>query len=274
MNKHWFTTCLLAFPVFAMAENTSPWLPIPGEVALTLNSSTKSGDDAYFGGKKDSLGGSFDQINYNVIVGYGLNDSVAVDATVSYAKIESGDLEEKAFADSTIGLSWRVLDEYASAETIPTITLRAGVIVAGDYDGEKSTSIGKAENGYQLSVIAGRKLNPQWSVVAELGYEYRAGDVPEASFAQASVSFSPLNSLGLTLGYSSKKYGGDLNLRGPGFTTARYQEVNEERDLVKFNVGYAFAANQGIALSFSTLVEGRNTVNDDQNLGLSYTYAF
>ncbi len=100
-----------------------------------------------------------------------------------------------------------------------------------------------------------------------------AGDVPEATFYNVTANFNPSTKLGLSLGYSNKAYGGDLDIGGPGFTPDRFQEVNEERELIKFNLGYAFAPNQGVAFTYGTLVDGRNTVADDDILALTYTLA-
>jgi hypothetical protein len=55
---------------------------------------------------------------------------------------------------------------------------------------------------------------------------------------------------------------------------ARFQEVRAERGVAKLGVGFAFAANQGVALNFARAVNGRNTVNDDQVIGVSYTLGF
>jgi len=46
------------------------------------------------------------------------------------------------------------------------------------------------------------------------------------------------------------------------------------RGLAKFSIGYAFAGNQGVALNLARTTSGRDTVKDDQAVGLSYTLAF
>ena len=76
------------------------------------------------------------------------------------------------------------------------------------------------------------------------------------------------------MGYSSSKFGGSLDIGGPGFSPARFQQVREERGVVKFGLGYAFAGNQGLALNVAKTTSGRNTVKDDQVVGLSYAFAF
>ena len=42
-------TSVLALPLVAVAEGSSPWLPIPGQLSLTLYQTEQSGNSAYIG---------------------------------------------------------------------------------------------------------------------------------------------------------------------------------------------------------------------------------
>ena len=99
-------------------------------------------------------------------------------------------------------------------------------------------------------------------------------NVPQATFVEVGLRYQVLPKLSLGGGYSNKKFGGNLDIGGPGFTPARFQQVREERGVVKLSLGYAIAGNQGIALNYAKLTSGRNTVRDDQIIGVSYTYGF
>ncbi len=282
MNKLiWLSPFVIALPTIAAAENTSPWLPIPGETSVTLNYSQQEGDNAYIGDQElsatDITGGaadSFDRNDTAVILSYGISDNLALDAIIGYGEVEAGAADnDSGFTDSSIGVSWRLLDEFATANNIPTLTLHGAAIIKGNYEGDRLAALGKAEHGLQVSAIIGKQFHPQWSASAELGYEYRQGNVPEASFYNVTANFSPTSALGISVGYSNKAYGGDLDIGGPGFSPDRFQEVNEERELVKVNVGYAFAPNQGVAFTYGTLADGRNTVADDDIIAVTYTLA-
>ncbi len=278
----WLLPTILTLPSLASAEGSSPWLPIPGETSVTINVTQQQGDDAYIGDEELSAsaitgGGasSFDRNDTAFLINYGITESLAIDALVGYGNVEAGSADEDSgFTDSSIGLSWRILDEFASASQIPTITLRGAAIIKGNYEGDRLAALGKAENGFQTSIILGKQLANQWGISTELGYEYRSGDVPEASFFNLTAYYNPTNTLGLSLGYSNKEYGGDLDIGGPGFTPDRFQEVNEKRELLKFSLGYGLAPNQGVAFTLATLIDGRNTVADDEIAGLTYTLAF
>ena len=274
------TVAALTVPAHAFAEGTSPWLPIPGELSLTLNYSEQSGDDAYIGDQEIPLsaitGGGASEYERNttiLLASYGISDALAVDVVVGYGDVEIGDAEsDSGITDSIIGLSWRVVDEYV-ATSWPTVTLHGAAIINGDYDGGRLAALGNDSSGFELSVLAGKQITDTVSLSAEIGHQNRSGDVPDAHFVHLGANFQIADKWGLNIGYAVKKYSGDLDIGGPGFSPSRFQEINAERELVKFGIGYAISANQGIALNFATILDGRNTVKDDKIIGISYTYS-
>ena len=99
--------------------------------------------------------------------------------------------------------------------------------------------------------------------------------MPNATFYEVGARYRFAPSWSASLAYGAKKYSGNLNIGGPGFSPARFQEVRAERELIKLGLGYAFASNQGLALNYAKVQSGgRNTVKDDPIIGLSYTVAF
>jgi hypothetical protein len=98
--------------------------------------------------------------------------------------------------------------------------------------------------------------------------------VPTARFFEVGARYRLAPQWSASLGYSNKKYGGSLDIGGPGFTPDRFQDVRAERGVIKLGAGYALAGNQGVALNLARVVSGRNTVKDDQVIGLSYTFAY
>lgn len=271
---------LLSIANLGFAENTSPWLPIPGQLSLTVNVTDQTGDNAYIGDnelKADTITGgaanSFDRMDTSVLLQYGVNDNLAIDALLGYGESEAGAADEDAgFTDAILGVSWRLVDEFLTLNNLPTITLRGAVIFAGDYDGNRLAGLGKGENGFQAAVVVGKQFTEKFSASAELGYEERTGDVPEANYYSLIGHYQASSQINLSLGYSSKDYDSDLDIGGPGFNPGRFQEVNEEREMATFNIGWAAAAKHGVALSYSTLLDGRNTVADDDIIALTYTF--
>ena len=114
------TACRLEAALLALAESDSPWLPIPGQFSLGVNHTEQSGVDAYIGATQLPLsaitgGGAsnYKRATTSLRVDYGLSDSLAFDAAIGYAKVKVGAADsDSGMTDSTLGMRWRVLDEY------------------------------------------------------------------------------------------------------------------------------------------------------------------
>jgi hypothetical protein len=279
--KNLLTAAAILLPVAAFAEGASPWLPIPGQFSLGVNYTDQSGDSAYIGGTKlplsaITMGGAskYKRSTTQLRFGYGISDSLAIDATIGYGKVRVGAADnDKGVTDSVVGLSWRVLDEYEQPG-LPTVTLRGAGIFKGNYDGARLAALGNDQNGVELSALIGKEVISGLALWAELGVQNRSGAVPNAKFIEVGARYRFAPGWSASVGYSDKKYGGDLDIGGAGFSPARFQEVRAERGVAKLGVGYAFAGNQGVALNLAKALSGRNTVKDDRIVGLSYTFAF
>jgi hypothetical protein len=279
--KSLLTAAAILLPAAAFAEGASPWLPIPGQFSLGVNYTDQSGDSAYIGSTKlplsaITMGGAskYKRATTQVRFGYGISDSLAIDATIGYGKVRVGAADnDKGVTDSVVGLSWRVLDEY-ERPGLPTVTLRGAGIFKGNYDGARLAALGNDQNGIELSALIGKEVISGLALWAELGVQDRAGAVPNARFIEVGARYRFAPGWSASVGYSDKKYGGDLDIGGAGFSPARFQEVRAERGVAKLGVGYAFAGNQGVALNLAKALSGRNTVKDDRIVGLSYTFAF
>ena len=275
------TVAAMAVPLSALAEGDSPWLPIPGQFSLSVNHTAQSGDNAWIGSTKLPLsaitgGGAskYQRSATQLRLGYGLADAVSLDATLGYGKVKVGAADnDSGQLDSVIGANWRVLDEF-ERPGLPTLTLRGAAIIKGGYDGARLAALGNNQNGIEVAVILGKQLTSALGLWAELGTQHRSGSVPNATFYELGARYRFGPQWSASLGYSDKKYGGDLDIGGAGFSPSRFQEVRAERGVAKLGIGYAIAGNQGLGLTLAKTVSGRNTVKDDQIVGLSYTYAF
>ena len=272
---------IVTLPLTALAEGDSPWLPIPGDLAVTINYTKQSGDDAYLGSTKVPIsaitGGAaskFERSTTTLRLDYGISDALSLDATLGYGRVRVGSADnDSGRVDSVIGLNWRVVDEFAMPGS-PTVTLRAAAIINGSYEGARLASLGNNESGYELAALLGKQLTSTFGVWAEAGVQNRSGAVPNAKFWELGARYRFAPNWSASLGYARKDYSGDLDIGGAGFTPARFQEVSAERAVAKLAIGYAISGNQGVALTLAKLVNGRNTVNDDQIIGFSYTHAF
>jgi Protein of unknown function (DUF1302) len=272
---------LVFSPQAARAEGGSPWLPIPGQVSLGVFDVEQSGSDAYIGNKKLPISGitggaatKYKRGTFGLRVDYGISDSLAFDATLAQTSVKVGGADSSSgLGDTTLGLRWRVVDEYETPSR-PTVTLRAGAIIKGNYDGAKLAAIGKAANGIDVSAIIGKEVGKGISLWGELGFQKRDASVPTATYFEIGSRWRFAPKWNASLAYSDKKFGGSLDIGGAGFTPARFQQVREERSVIKLGLGYAIGSNQTLAVNFAKLVGGRNTVQDDNILGLGYSYSF
>lgn len=272
---------LVGLATSASAQSNSPWLPIPGSGSISLNFVDQSGDSAYIGDRDIAVsaitGGAateYKRTSYGLKLGYGISDSLAIDASIGRAKVKVGAADNDSGAiDSVIGINWRVVDEY-EIRSAPTVTLRGAAIINGSYNGAKLAALGKDADGYELSVLLGRQFTSAIRAWGGIGIEKRGNDVPQATFFDLNAGYSLTPALSFSVGYTNKKYAGNLNIGGPGFSPAAFQRVNEVRETVRLGASYAVAGNQTVALSLGKILDGKNTVKDDRILGLSYTYAF
>lgn len=269
-----------ALPLAAVAEGTSPWLPAPGQLTLGLGYTKQNADTTYIGTQKLSVseitGGVSDEYivdTTSVQLNYGISDSLSLDAVMSYAEVDAGATDSSnGLADSVIGIQWRVTDEYFNLG-LPSIALRAAAIISGDYESNRFAAIGKAANGVELAVIAGKQLSPIFSMWGEVGYQNRDSSVPDATYFNVNAGISFTSTLSGSVGFSRKKYGGDLDISDPEFT-GEFAETREERYVIKLGLNYAFAENQGLSFNLGKSTAGRNGVKDDRILSVAYSYGF
>ncbi len=268
-------------PAVAAAQSISPWLPIPGSTTVSAGYVGQSADSAYVGDTNLPVAGitggaatKYNRSSFGVNVVYGIADSLSVDGTISRGTVKVGAADNSSgLQDSIIGLNWRVLDEYEKRNA-PTITVRFTGIIGGNYDGAKLAALGKDSSGFGIAAIVGRQFTPVVRAWGSVGYEKRGDSVPAAVSVDVNVGLKPISALDITAGYVSKKYSGSLDIGGPGFSPAAFQQVKEERQLVKLGASYAIAKNQSISASFAKVIDGRNTVNDDRILGVNYSIGF
>ncbi len=267
-------------PFSAIAEGTSPWLPAPGQFTLGINHTQQTAKESIIGDKELSVWAitgaaeEYKSTTNTVQFTYGLLDSLSFDLAAGQAKVEVGSADSSSGRiDTVIGGNWRVLDEYISSG-VPTLTLRAAAILKGNYEGARLAGLGKAANGLEVAAIVGKQISPMFSLWGEIGVQNRDNSVPNATFYDINAGLAFTRELSASIGVSNKKYSGDLDIGGAGFSPSRFPEVKEERSLIKLGLNYSFAENQGLSLNFAKITAGRNTVKDDRIISISYAYGF
>ena len=266
----------------------SPWLPAPlaGDVAVSYTYQTA--DEFYFGKTKRPTPGpnSEDLVQKTVWVDgtYGLLDSVALDVRLGFAEsdfeVEGGHpaVRKESYsglADVHLGVTWRLLDEVLSNYALmPSVALRAGGIIAGDYQTGYINSLGDGGDGFEVSALAGKFFADRFAVSGEFGYRNRNNDVPDNLFLRLSAGVALWNRLGLSVNYERVDTPWtSFDIGDPGFSPDRFPEVREEMELIGAGVNCAVSDRVNLVFTYASVIAGRNTADSDVfSVSLGYSF--
>jgi hypothetical protein len=263
------------------AQAVTAWLPEAGTGSLDASFVGSSYDTFILTGPTlDSpLGGSVDQYSIRVGATFGLTSRLALDVNTGFAWVQDDGftgLKDEALDDSRIGLTYALTQEDGM---IPALAVRAGGIIAGTYDVGQPYSIGDGANGGEVSLLWGKSLGDSgFSILGDVGYRWRGDDVPEDFFFSAGVAknifLSGGDSINLYAGYRSIAGQSGGNIGGPGFGTLfGFPQVREEVQGIDFALGYTDKGGRSYTLSYSQVIEGRNTA-ETKALALSVNIPF
>lgn len=289
-------TLAIFFFTAAPARAGSPWLPAPGSGNIGLSYTYQTADEYHRKTSPTSsvktvpLPSDLQQHTVMVDVNYGLLESVALDVRLGYAESyfqRHGSLREKSpsgLGDVNFGLTYRLLDEtIAENELLPSLAVRAGAIIAGDYETGSINSLGDGGEGFEISGLAGKFFADRFALSSEFGYRYRNKDIPDNLFLRLSGGVLLWNRVGLSLNYERiDTPWGSLDI-GPGeppgvFSPARFPEVKEEIELLGGSLSVSVTDQINLSLAYATAIAGRNTAASDVfsvSLGYSFdTYNF
>ena len=172
---------LLALPIIAQAQN-AVWLPAPGSGSLSLSYLSQDADRFYIGSSLMALPFGTIKLNTTTLAGqYALADGIAVDAKLPYARRTSGIGSDSGMADARVGVTWRFLDEF-ERRSAPSVAVRVGAIIAGNYQTQRPDSIGDGASGYEVSLLVGRYITSSFGLRGELGIRDRNKGVPNETF--------------------------------------------------------------------------------------------
>lgn len=256
------TVGLFAFSTLAQAEN-AVWLPAPGSGTLALSYVSQSADRFYIGPSLMSLPfGVIKQKTTTLSGQYSIIDGLAVDAQLPFARRSSGLGSDSGTGDGRLGVTWRFVDEFEQ-KNAPTVAVRVGAIFAGNYQTQRPDSIGDGASGYELSLLVGKYITQSFGLHGELGLRDRNRGVPNDTFVSVGADYRITPALVASVGYLNSRKSGGLDIGGPGFTPARFQQVAEKRGVVSAGIGYAVTPRVAVSLNFGKVTSGRNTSKSD-----------
>ena len=190
--------------------------------------------------------------------------------------------------DSNIAVTWRIVDELIS--DAPSIAIRVGAILAGNYDTGYINSLGDGGNGVEASLLVGRFWDAA-GVSAEVGYRNRTStevnpmavgagmatgeqvDIPEDLFFNLGL-FVPTGAR-VTIGVDYRMVNAlsGIDIGGPGFSPSRFPGLEEDSHIVGGRVIANVTEYVSVSGFFGQVAAGRNTANS-RIFGIGLSYGF
>lgn len=268
---------MLSFTQAAFANDISPWIPAEGSGEAEISYTRQKADELYAGSALAPLPRDLTQDNVSLSLSYGISQRLAADVKVGYAK--SSFLVDPALApqggldgltDVHVGLRYRLLDETEGAPF--TATLGAAAIIDGGYTTGALPAIGDGGSGGQVALAIGRSLGPL-SLSSDIGYRTRSNNVPDEVFGAINASLSPLPGFSFYGGLSFQDSTSGIDIGGPGFTPARFPEVEEDYKLWSLGASALLTDKLSANLGYGRKFDGRNTARSDfLRIGLGYSF--
>ncbi|MDY6992085.1 MAG: hypothetical protein SVR94_05690 [Pseudomonadota bacterium] len=277
------TFSLLCFWSFNSFAQASPWLPEPETGSLSLTYVFQTADKFYRAERRRPTPGNGEDLNQHTLwlnAHYGFNDRLAFDLRTGYAQsdfitgpgIPTIDDSFNGLADSNIGVTWRVIDEFIAEGPLPSVALRAAAIIEGDYDTGYINSIGDGGSGVEGSIIVGKLLGNTVGLLGELGYRSRSNDIPEEVFVHLS-GYYMIQHWTASIQYQQTNATSGLDIGGPGFSPSRFPELEEDKEMVGLGLSYDINYDFNVGFNLLTTVNGRNT-DDSHAVAVTVGYSF
>jgi hypothetical protein len=264
----------------------SPWLPAHGEVLATPGFTFQTFDEFWVGTTKVGPLKANDENQEQYVgflnVDYGLFAGLAVDLTVGYGGTSSTDTfggrSDEGFIDTSLGSRLRLVDEHGDVPAwAPTLTLRGGVIIPGDYDENTPFSLGDGAWGAEMQLLAGKAFGDSgFGLFGHVGYRTRQHPAPD-DFLSLVGAYQQLHGFTLSAAYRHVASVEGLDIGGPGFNPAdprtgfpALKEINQQAEVT---LAYSDRGGRQYAVLAAFTLDGRNT-GDKLILGATITLPF
>jgi len=263
----------------AWAGDISPWTPVAGSVEAEVAISRQQADQFYAGTALGDIptGAELEQDAVTLTASYGITERLSADLEIGYANSKfpvvpglAPNGGSSGLTDVMLGLRFKVLDELSGAPL--TATLGAAAIIAGGYPTGALSAIGDGGSGGQIALALGKQIGP-FSLSTDIGYRTRSNNVPDDLFGSVQASFAVTNSISLYGGLAFVDSKGNLDIGGPGFSPARFPEVEEDYKLWTVGASAAVTGSASVSLTYGEKFDGRNTAQSNViRLGVGYAF--
>ncbi len=277
ISKLLLSTIALTFAPAAFANDISPWTPAAGSGDVEIAYTLQEADDFNPGEARAALPGKLSQDSVLLSLSYGITQRLTADVKIGYAKtrfltdpVLSPDGGLDGLNDVFVGLRYKVLDE---AEGAPfTATLGIGGIIDGGYTTGALSAIGDGGSGGQAAVAVGRSIGPV-SLSGSIGYRTRSNNIPDEVFGALNASISPVSGVSLYGGVSFTNSTSGIDIGGPGFSPARFPEVEEDYKIWSLGASASLSDDLSANIGYGKKFDGRNTARSEFfRVGLGYSF--
>ena len=248
----------------------SPWLPDPETGSITISYVSQNATELYRASKKMTLADDLRQETVSVQGTYGLSDEFAMDLRMGFAKSEYTPAVRDNFrglTDTNVGVVWRVADELVRP-SLPSVALRAGAIIAGDYETGHINAIGDGGNGVELSAIVGKFFADRFALSSEFGYRDRDNNIPSDFFMNVSGGVLVTNAIGLSINYKLVDA-----LSGLDIGEAPFPQVEEDVHFLGGTATFNTTDTTNVGVSYGEVLDGRNTAKSKVwSVSLGYSF--
>jgi hypothetical protein len=252
----------------ASAQFTA-WLPEPRELIVTPSYTFQNFDKFWAGTHKVELDDDVSQHTTLLTLEYGIMENLAADLTVGYTAVSSTDAfapdfedaDDDGLTDTTFGLRYKFLDQDRRGgwPMWPSMAVRVGGIIEGTYDEDLPFSAGDGASGAEASLLLAKAIGPNLGLFGDVGYRYRAGDVPDDFFGSGGAYFAYR---GFTLSGAYRHVQGldGDDIGDPGFS---FPEVKEIIHAFEIGLGYRDSGGRYYQFFYADVFDGRNTGRRD-----------
>lgn len=259
---------LVAWVASAHADG-SVWLPTPGSISLSASRVNQDADHFWHivDGKmrRTRFPPGLEQTSTLLSATYGLADALALDAQIGWSEASNkasprSHPTQDGRSDLNVGLTWRLVDEIVS--DAPSVAVRFGLILQGDYDPRWPTAIGDGADGVEFSGMVGKVFADRLALSAEAGLRYRSEGAPRETLVNLDAHVIATSFLVLSARYHMQRSSGDRDIHGPGFTRFVLPVIAEETDRLSLG-GTVSIGPIDLSLNWFDVRDGRNTADFD-----------
>lgn len=265
MIGRWAVALVLTLALTSAAQAERVWLPEKGTLVAAPVLVYETFDSFYRG--KDEAAyppGRYQQVTALAAFDYAVLDGISLDLAIGYVNA-FGDPQPNngGLYDVTLGVTVELLDEFEwDSVFVPTLTMRLGGIIAGNYDANGAIFPGipgDKANGIEGELAAGKILPLDFGVTGALGIRARDKGVPIDWHVRMSAFKLFGDMFSLSIAYDQWLSVSGIDIGGTGWSPDRFRELDEDSGNIEVGLGYRDPWGNDWAVFYGRTVMGRNT---------------